>query len=141
MSYQGAEALRLAGVQTQMGHPQRVPAPSFEVIEGDGLDARARQSVDTVFIARMRACICVVLFVALIGCLRVALSAATVTALEEGSTLRQQVSELEDLNAQLEVERSVDSSTQRIVAIATQAYGMVYATDVDTITLPASIGH
>lgn len=133
MAYQGAEAIYLRGAQAQPARPERQAAPSFEVLEGGGLDARARRGVDAIFVGRVRLCLIAVAVVVLIGSVRVALSAATVSILQEGSALREQVVDLQDTNAELEIERSVASSSERVVAIATQAYGMVHASNVETI--------
>lgn len=137
MVYEGAEALRLEGAQARSARPYGAPvaAPSFEVYEGGGLDARARQGVDSTFISRVRMVAIVVLAVVIVGAFRVALSAATVNSLQASLGLRSKVESLQNMNAELEIERSVESSSQRIIAIATQNYGMVYASDVDTIKL------
>ena len=137
MIYEGAEALRLEGAQARSARPYSSPvaAPSFEVYEGGGLDARARQGVDSTFISRVRMGALVGFAVVIVGAFRVALSVATVHELQASSGLRSKVESLQNINAELEIERSVESSSQRIIAIATQNYGMVYASDVDTIKL------
>jgi cell division protein FtsL len=76
----------------------------------------------------------VVLLVA-IGGVRVALSAATVSSLETTSSLRSEISDAKDLNSELQIERSVDASAQRIIRIATENYGMILATNVDSISI------
>ena len=67
MAYRGAGAASLAYDQTQEEYYLREVAPSFEVIEGGGLDARARRGVSAAFVARVRIVVAVVLAVVLVG--------------------------------------------------------------------------
>lgn len=135
MSYRGSAALRLDNAQVREQRAPEREAPAFEVIEGGGLDARARRGVGDLFLSRVRLGVIAVCAVVAIGGLRVTLSAATVSALASANDLRTQVSAAEDANAALQIERSADSSSQRITRIATQNYGMVHATQVETLDL------
>lgn len=137
MRYEGAEAYRLESVQKNRAHSYeaQLSAPSFEVYEGGGLDARARQGVDSRFISRVRALFLLAVVVVIVGSIRVGLCAATVSVLQVTSGLQSKVESLKDINSQLEIECSVAGSSQRITSIATQNYGMVYASEVDTIKL------
>ena len=135
MSNGGSEAVRLDYMQTANTREQRVAAPSWEVIPGGGLDARARRGVSPEFVRALRLAVALVVALVLVGGARVALSAATVSALETTQTLQSKVSEAQDTNDALQIERSVDASSQRIVRIATENYGMVRASSVDDIAL------
>ena len=135
MSNEGSEAVRLDYMQTAQTREQRVAAPSWEVITGGGLDARARRGVSPEFVRALRTVIALVVALVLVGGARVALSAATVSARETTQTLQSKVSEAQDTNDALQIERSVDASSQRIVRIATENYGMVRASSVDDIAL------
>ena len=135
MSNGGSEAVRLDYMQTANTREQRVAAPSWEVIPGGGLDARARRGVSPEFVRGLRLAVAFVLAFTLVGGARVALSSATVSALEATQTLQSKVSEAQDTNDALQIERSVDASSQRIVRIATENYGMVRASSVDDVAL------
>ena len=110
--------------------------PSFEVVSGGGLDARARAGVSPQFVARVRTVVIAAAVLILLGMARVALSAATVGLLQSNSDLATQISEAQTLNEQLRVERSVLSSNARISRIATQNYGMVLSSESVTVSVP-----
>lgn len=132
MAYQGSAAYRLDANQEVWEVPAR---RSLQVMEGGGLDARARAGVTPGFVTLARlAALFVVLFM-VFGAVRVTLTTATVSCLREVSTVETQVSEARNTRTELQVERSVLSSVDRIQRIATENYGMVYATDVDTISV------
>lgn len=134
MRYEGSEAVRLDGAEVRQPE-RRASERSFQVLPGGGLDARARQGVSPQFVANLKLCVIAVMVLVIVGGIRVALSTATVSSLKAASSLRSEISEAEDTNAELQVELSVDSSTQRIIRIATQNYGMVLATSVDSIDI------
>lgn len=135
MRYDGSEAIRLDGAEVRQPQRRPAPQPSFQVLPGGGLDARARRGVDPQFVAHLRLCVLAVVLLVAIGGVRVALSAATVSSLETTSSLRSEISDAKDLNSELQIERSVDASAQRIIRIATENYGMVLATNVDSISI------
>ena len=70
-----------------------------------------------------------------LGAARVALTAQTVTMLEDISVAEGTVAAARITRTELQVERSALSSADRIQRIATENYGMVYASDVDTVTI------
>ena len=114
------------------------PRRAFEVIEGEGLDERARRGVAASTLSRG---VIVAVAVALVFCLsfaRVALCASTVGVLQGAQELRGQVAEAQEASDELLVERSVLSSSSRITRIATQNYGMVRAGEVATISIDDS---
>lgn len=112
--------------------------PSFSVVTGGGLDARARAGVSPQFLQRVRTIVvCALVFIALGAC-RVALSTATVSTLQANSTLRSQIKEAQVLNEDLQVERSVLSSSSRISRIATQNYGMFLSTNREVLDLSSA---
>ena len=135
MRYDGSEAVRLDGAEVRQPQRRPAPQPSFQVLPGGGLDARVRRGVDPQFVAHLRLCVLAVVLLVAIGGVRVALSAATVSSLETTSSLRSEISDAKDLNSELQIERSVDASAQRIIRIATENYGMVLATNVDSISI------
>lgn len=139
MRYQGSEA-QVLGSAARRERLERQAAPSFEVVDGGGLDARARAGVSPVFLARLRAVLLAAAVFIVLGMVRVGISAATVTLLSSNADLRAQIEESESLNDQLRVQRSVLSSNARISRIATQNYGMVLSSDAVTVDLGASQG-
>lgn len=112
--------------------------PSFSVVTGGGLDARARAGVSPQFLQRIRVVVaCALVFLALGAC-RVALSTATVSTLQANSALRSQIKEAQTLNEDLQVEKSVLSSSSRISRIATQNYGMTLSTNREVVDLSSA---
>lgn len=134
MGYWGPEAFDLDVVEGRHPRQDRGRAP-FEVVEGGGLDARAREGVSRAFVQRLRAFVAVAsLFVALGAC-RVLLTSATVGILQQNVALEEGIDDARALNGDLKIERSVLSSSTRIDRIATQNYGMVYPTSTDSVTI------
>lgn len=131
MRYQGSEAYNMS-VERQ--YQERLQ-PSLEVVPGGGLDARARAGVSPLFVARLRVALAVAAVLITLGVARVALSAATVSLLQESAELSTQISEAQTLNNELRAERSALASNSRISRIATQNYGMVLSTESVTLTL------
>ena len=129
MRYQGSEAYKLDGAERRRERREAQSAPSFEVVSGGGLDARARAGVSPQFVARVRAVVFVAAALIVLGMARVALSSATVSLLSANSELSAQVEEMETLNEQLRIQRSALSSNSRISRIATQNYDMVLTGD------------
>ncbi|MGI6231130.1 MAG: cell division protein FtsL [Tractidigestivibacter sp.] len=142
MRYQGSEALNEAGLERRRANratelePEQ--SPSFSVVPGGGLDARARAGVSQQFLLNIkRFAVCFAVFISL--CFgRVYLSTATVTALKNNATLKEQITDVQADNDNLQVERSVLSSSSRINTIATQNYGMVLSTDREVIDLSST---
>lgn len=133
MRYQGSEAYDIhAAAQEQR---ELRSAPSFEVVTGGGLDARARAGVSRQFVRRLCAVLAVSAFLVVLGVARVALSSATVASMQAAADLSTQISEAETLNEELRIERSVLSSNSRISRIATKNYGMVLSTESVTLTI------
>ena len=135
MRYQGSEAYSERVAEREYARTPQQPRPSFEVVSGGGLDARARQGVSPEFLARFRAVVLVAAFLIAINLVRVALSAATVAALQANADLTSQISAAETLSSNLKIERSVLSSNARISRIATQNYGMVIPSERLSVTI------
>ena len=131
MRYQGSAVANEEYIERGYALPQE--RPSFEVVSGGGLDARARRGVAPEFLARVKA----VVFFALGAC-RVALTSAAVASLQGNATFKSQISEAKTTNDSLMVERSALSSNSRISRIATQNLGMVLSTDTETVTIGAA---
>ncbi len=132
MRYQGSEALNIDFAEGGEALEQAA-RPSFQVLPGGGLDARARKGVSAQFIANVRTVVVLAAVLIAIGLVRVAISSATVVALSNNSTLRSEVSDAKNLNDDLKIERAVLSSNSRIARIATQNYGMVLSSDAMTV--------
>lgn len=136
MRYQGSAVANEEYIESGYALPQE--RPSFEVVSGGGLDARARRGVAPEFLARVKAVVaCALVFFALGAC-RVALTSAAVAALQGNATLKTQITEAKTTNDSLMVERSALSSNARISRIATQNLGMVLSTDTETVTIGAA---
>ena len=135
MRYQGSEAYSMVATERRRERLERQAAPSFEVVTGGGLDARARAGVSATFVAKVRAVLAVAAVLIVLGMARVGIAAATVSLLSSNSALSSQIEEVSSLNEQLRVQRSVLSSNARITRIATQNYGMVLTGDAVTVDL------
>lgn len=136
MRYQGSAVANEEYIERGYALPQE--HPSFEVVSGGGLDARARRGVAPEFLARVKAVVaCALVFFALGAC-RVALTSAAVASLQGNATLKSQISEAKTTNDSLMIERSALSSNSRISRIATQNLGMVLSTDTETVTIGAA---
>ena len=140
MRYQGSEAYSMDVAERRRERLEQQAAPSFEVVTGGGLDARARAGVSPTFVARLRAVLVVAAALVALGMVRVGISAATVSLLSSNSALSTQIEEATTLNDQLSVQRSVLSSNARISLIATQNYGMVLTGDAVTIEVASQEG-
>ena len=136
MSYQGSAAYKLGPVAPERRHEQE--RPSFDVVEGGGLDARVREGVSTGYLALARNAVIAAAVLVALGLCRVGLSVATMELLESTTEIRTQISELEDDNAQLDITYSILASSSRITRIATQNLGMVLAEDRVTVTVDLS---
>ena len=140
MRYQGSEAYSMDAAERRRELLDRQDAPSFEVVTGGGLDARARSGVSPTFVARLRVGVLIAAAIIALGIARVCLVSATVSLLSSNSSLTAQIEEATALNDQLRVQRSVLSSNSRISRIATQNYGMVLSADSVTVDLAAADG-
>ncbi|MBM6774966.1 cell division protein FtsL [Olsenella profusa] len=137
MRYQGSEAYNVEQAERGRERLAREARPSFEVVTGGGLDARARAGVSPAFVARLRVAVAVAAVLIVLGMARVALTSATVSLLQDNAALSAQISEAQTTNEQLRIERSILSSNSRISRIATQNYGMVLPSQTVTLDLAA----
>ena len=106
MRYQGSEAQRLETAERRRSQHtvERMPLrPSFEVVEGAGLDARVREGVSPEFLLRVRVVLIAVAIFIVLGLARVALYSATVSSLTANEDLRTQIA-----SAQATKKRSSD---------------------------------
>jgi cell division protein FtsL len=126
MSQRGQEAWSL-DTQSVSTEQTRTGRRSFNVVEGEGLDARARQGVSRQVYDLARTALIVIVAVFAVAVLRIAIVSATVATLDDNAAIKTDVSAAQDLGNQLRIEASVLSNTNRITRIATQNYGMVYA--------------
>lgn len=132
MRYQGSAAYQLDASQRTWEVPVSRP---LSVHEGGRLDARARQGASSSFMGLVRTAIVVAIAFVVIGSVRVGLTAATVSCLRDIEVAEDNVAKALDTRTDLRIERSALSSADRIQRIATENYGMVYASSVDTVTL------
>ena len=133
MMYQGNAAYQL---ETQRTWDVPVSRP-LSVYEG-GAERTRRERASQTSLVGLAAALLVSL--AVLGGVRVALTAATVSSLRELDVAQSTVATARETRSQLMVERSVLSSADRIQKIATENYGMVYASDIDTITVDGQGG-
>ena len=138
MAYAAQEAFALNA--SQRARELQRPQPQFEVVEGAGLDARARQGVSPEFVTAIRRAVVAVLIVCSIGAARVSLYTQAVTSLSASTEIRAQIKEAQALEADLRVTKSVLGDVSRIERIATENYGMVLGEEQETIrvTLPGT---
>lgn len=140
MRYQGSEAYSWVADEGAEELLEGRRRPSFEVVTGGGLDARAREGVSPQFVAKVRLVLTVAAALVVLGMARVALTSATVGMLQSNVELKTQIDDAQTLNDELRVERSVLSSNSRISRIATQNYGMVLSSDQETVTISGASG-
>lgn len=138
LRYQGSEAYNWESTEREQQRQERQARPSFEVVTGDGLDARARRGIAPVVLARFKAVLVATVLLVALGAARVSLTVATVDMMQGTSELKTELSEAKTLSQELHVEQSVLSSNSRIARIVTQNYGMVLATDALTVDVSAT---
>jgi cell division protein FtsL len=132
MAYRGNAAYQLDFEQQAW----EIPARGLSVHEGGATSARPHVDpmADLFMVAKAVIVLTVMLFV--LGGARVALTAQTVSVLKEVSVAEATLDGAYDTRTELRVERSALSSADRIQRIATENYGMVYASEVETLVLP-----
>ena len=130
--YQGSAAYQLDANRNSWELPVSRP---LSVHEGGGLDARSRAEASSSLMFVIKMAVAAMAMVFVLGAARVALTAQTVTMLEDISVAEGTVAAARITRTELQVERSALSSADRIQRIATENYGMVYASDVDTVTI------
>lgn len=133
--YENSAAVRLEAAERVRPVRRVQPRRSFEVVEGSGLDARARQGVGVDFLYRVKLIVLSAALLMGLGIVRVGLCSQTVSALQATATLRAEIKSAQALEDELKVEHSVMYSSVRIERIATQNYGMVQATETETILI------
>ncbi|HIT51800.1 MAG TPA: cell division protein FtsL [Candidatus Aveggerthella excrementigallinarum] len=110
-------------------------APDVRVVRGRGAHATPLNP-QLVTLAKIAAAVLVV--IALVCCVRVALTAATVTTGTASDELSTQISEVRSSTSDLEVRQSMLANPTNVKREA-QGLGMVEATDVTSITLPEDV--
>ena len=134
MAYQGNTAYQLDYSQNTWEVPV---GRGLSLHEGGGIDAQVRRQTSSMA-GLVRLVVAATIALALLGVCRVALTVRTVSALQDLSEIESNVSQALDTRTALQVERSVLSATDRLQRIATENYGMVYASEVDTINIQTS---
>lgn len=117
--------------------PKTRPVPRFHVHEGEGRGAASKRAQNNKLLMIFQIAILVLASIFLLSLARVGLTAMCVSELKNNSALKEQVSQAQDKNRSLQVEKAVLSNTSRIATIAEQNYGMVYVQpgSADTITI------
>lgn len=131
MTYMGSEArsLDFFGEAT----PERETRPSFEVVEGAGLDHLERRGVSAQFLARLKAVAVACVVIAVVCIARIGVYSMAVGTLSQNEAMRSELKQASALEDDLRIQRSVLSSSQRIDRIATQSYGMVMASGAEKL--------
>ncbi len=106
--------------------PQALPRKSFELIDGEGLDRKARAALDPSWKRAFKVFLVVLAVAAGLAVARVQLTVYCVEALSENAQLQADVADAREQVQSLAVESSALSSFERIERIATQNLGMVY---------------
>ncbi|MGI6755653.1 MAG: cell division protein FtsL [Atopobiaceae bacterium] len=135
MRYQSQEAYELFATEPWREQNQADSHSPFVVVEGGHLDADVRRGVSPVVITRVKLIVAAAIVLFVLGCIRVSLSVATVNLMQQNQVLKDDIAQVQAANMDLDVERSLLSSKDRIARIATQNLGMVYSTQDETLTL------
>lgn len=116
---------------------QQSATPTFQVLEGRGLDAHEQAGVNPKFMTIAVGVVVAIVSVFVVSMLIIALMSACQKSLTEVATLRSEISSAQDQNRSLYVEGAVLSNPSRIADIVTNNFGMVYADpgSADTITV------
>lgn len=137
MANRGSEAVRLDTRRNAVAERR----PSFDVVEGKGLDAQARRGIAPERLAAFRMALVAVAVFLVLGIARVGLVAATVGTLQANVDLRSEVSQAEDAGKDLRIEAAVLSNGSRISSIATEQLGMVYAGAGESLTVNVPVAN
>ncbi|MBR3327931.1 MAG: cell division protein FtsL [Atopobiaceae bacterium] len=108
---------------------------NFTAIEGESLDANARQGVRPLFMRIVSCLVAVALVAFAFGGTAVWLTSGTVAILQQNNALSSQIKDTRNLNDDLRIECSLLSRSERISQIATQNLGMVYASTADRVSV------
>lgn len=130
--YQGSEAYSLDA--SERVRRRRAARPSFEVVEGRGLDAQVRRGISAKSKTRYKRFAVALAVVLAVAVVRLGLLAAAEATLANNSAMRNQITQADNERNELEIEHSVLSSSSRIDRIATQTYGMVAGDTAESMT-------
>ena len=110
----------------------------MSLIVGGGLDAEARKGVSMGFIFGLQVVLLAAVIFFSLGAARVAITAQTVELLRDNASMKASIEQMSNENDSLRIERSSLSSSERILAIATDSYGMHPAIASESLSLPES---
>ncbi len=136
MRYQGSAAYKLDSSAAWEVPVRR----SLTVVEGECLGSRSRRNPAPVSFSLPVVVVAAIVLIAFVGAIRVTVTAATVQCLTDINVAERTVAAERVTRTELQMERSALSSADRIQQIATENYGMVYASEVDTVTLSTDEG-
>lgn len=114
--------------------PQR--RQRMSLIVSGGLDAEAHKGVSKGFIFGLQVVLLAAIVFFSLGAARVAITAQTVELLRDNASMKTSIEQMARENDNLRIERSSLSSSERILAIATDSYGMHPAIASESLTLP-----
>lgn len=134
--YEGSAARRIDA--NEEFYAARARQRSLGVVEGEGLDARARAGVAPAFLAKLKIAAFVGVVLMALCFVRVGVYAATTGILMENNSMRTELKDATATRDELRIERSVLSSSSRIERIATQTYGMVMAEGAEVMQVGAA---
>lgn len=132
MMYQGSAAYQIDVAREAWEVPAR---RSLSVMDGGNRAPRTYNETSPLVTLAIRFAVIFAVCFVVLGGARVVLTTATVSCLREVNAVESEVADAQLTHTELQVERSVLSSADRIQRIATENYGMVYATNVDSITV------
>ncbi len=130
MAYRGS-----AAYQWDAYEAYEVPARQPLTVHEGGRETRASRESSFSMAALVKSIIVLTVLLGVLGVARVMISVQTVTLLSQVQVAESVVESARDTRTALSMERSALASADRIQRIATENYGMVYASDVDTIVL------
>lgn len=136
-----------SAVPAYSAQPARMPdmqnkKPRLKVIEG----TKENKQANTVHLQQLLTMPVLLAMFALVACFAIGRIALTVSAAQTGlanQKMQAEISEIDQINDELEIENTALRDDTRIIPIATQNYGMVQASTVPTIDArnPQSFAH
>ncbi len=130
--YDTSEALRY---ETQGFSAQPEQRPEFIVHDGAGLDARQHEGVGAAFLANVKFLAAVAAVLMTMFVVRVVIANATVVTMAQVNTVKSEITRLQDVGSELQVEYSILTRGTRITEIATTQYGMSDPVDTEILEL------
>ncbi len=130
--YNTSEALRY---EAQGFSAQPEQRPEFIVHDGAGLGPQRLEGVGAAFLANVKflAAVATVLMTMFVA--RIVVANATVVTMAQVNSVKSEITKLQDVGSELQVEYSILSRGTRISEIATTQYGMCDPVDTEILEL------